>query len=384
LKKAKLPPGLYQSHGAWHYRFYQRELLHGGNVRQVRRSQKLATVDECPKLANVLQRYHEAAARVGSNQNRRPTSNMTMSEFWRTNYWPWVQASKKPSTQKGYRQVWGQLERAVGGITLRDFRKRDAIAALEPLAYEAKQSATVVHHARTVLGSMFRRACELELVEHNPIRDFKTPQGTPTSKGAAYTSEEMESMIFVLTGRAQVIAALFAYTGIRPSELCGLQWPDYDGEFLHIRRAVWQGHVGTTKTEESEAIIPVIAPLREILDEWKTKTAGISWLVSGDTGNPINLSNVARREAVPALKAHGIQWKGWYGFRRGTGTAMSDDLNLSEDQVRVVLRHADGSTTARDHYIVRELKKRQAVMDRYEQHIARVREALNKTPYPVV
>jgi integrase len=384
LKKQKLPPGLYQLHGAWHFRFYQRELLPGGNVRQRRPSQKLASLVECPTLSSVLTRYHEAAARAGKQQ-RRPTSNMTLSEFWRVNYLPWIQASKKPSTVKGYKQVWGQqLESSVGSIALRDFRKRDAIAALEPLAFESKFAAATIHHARTLLGSMFRRACELELTEHNPIRDFKTPQGKPTTKGEAYTSEEMEAIILVLTGRAKVIAALFAYTGIRPSELCGLQWPDYEGHFLHIRRGVWNGKVTTPKTEESAAIIPVIAPLREILDDWKSKTAGIFWLVCGDTGNPIRLNNVARREVVPVLKANGIPWKSWYGFRRGASTTMSDDMNLTEDQVRVVLRHADGSDTARQHYIVRELKKRQTVMDQYEQHVSKVREELSKTTHPVV
>ena len=384
MKKQKLPPGLYQLHGAWHYRWYERQLLSGGNVRQVRRSQKLASVVECPKVSNVLQRYHEAAARAGKQQ-RRPTSSMSLGEFWRVNYLPWIQASKKPSTVKGYKQVWGQqLESAVGSIALRDFRKRDAIAALEPLAFKSKFASATVNHARTLLGSMFRRACELDLVEHNPIRDFKTPQGKATAKGEAYTCTEMETIIAVLTGRAKVIAALMAYTGIRPSELCGIQWLDYDGDFLHIRRAVWQGHIGTLKTTESEAVIPVIEPLRAILDNWKTKTAGITWLVCGDTGNPIRLNNVARREVVPVLKAHGIPWKSWYGFRRGTGTALSDDMNLTEDQVRVVLRHADGSTTARDHYIVRELKKRIAVMDQYEQHVTKVRKALSKTTHPVV
>lgn len=160
--------------------------------------------------------------------------------------------------------------------------------------------------------------------------------------------------------------------------MCGLQWEDYDGDFLQIRRAVWNGLVVSVKTEDSAATIPVIAPLREILDQWKQRTAGIGWLVCGDTGKPIRLNNVARREVVPVLAKHKLQWKTWYGFRRGAGTTMSDDLNLSEDQVRAILRHAPGSDTAREHYIVRELKKRQAVMSRFEAHVQEIRESLDK------
>jgi integrase len=384
MKKQKLPPGLYQKNGAWHYRYYERTLLPGNLVRQVRRSQKLTDLEKCPKLADVLQQYHESAARLSKRQLK-PTSIMTMSEFWRNNYWPWIQLSKKPSTQKDYRDTWARhLEQSTGDIPLRDFAKRDAIAALEVIAYEKKLSQSIVHHARTVLGSMFKRACELQLVEHSPVRDFQTPKGKPATKGPAYTTEEAEVIIRLLTGRAEVIVALLTYAGIRPQELSGLQWADYDGELLHIRRAVWRGKVVSVKTEESAAVIPVIQPLREVLDNWKPTTAGVGWLVCGNTGNPVDLGCVARREVVPVLKANGIPWKTWYGFRRGVGTTMSDDMNLGEDSVRAILRHAPDSDTAREHYIVRELRKRQAAMNQYEDHILKVRESLDKSPHAVV
>jgi integrase len=181
----------------------------------------------------------------------------------------------------------------------------------------------------------------------------------------------------VLTGRARVIAAILAYTGIRPQELAGLDWADYDGDWLHIRRAVWQGKVVDVKTEESAANIPTVQPLREILDAYRATVAGVGWLISGDTAQPINLGNVARREVRPVLKRYGLQWKTWYGFRRGAATILADDLNLTEDEVRAILRHAPGSTTARDHYIVRQDRKRQAVMQK-EEHIAEVRERMDR------
>ena len=78
------------------------------------------------------------------------------------------------------------------------------------------------------------------------------------------------------------------------------------------------------------------------------------------------------------LKRYGIQWKTWYGFRRGAATILADDLNLSEDEVRAILRHAPGSTTARDHYIVRQDRKRQTVMDKFAEHIAEVRERMDR------
>jgi len=122
----------------------------------------------------------------------------------------------------------------------------------------------------------------------------------------------------------------------------------------------------------------VVEPLRAILDKYKATVAGIGWLICGDTAHPINLGNVARREVRPVLKKYGIQWKTWYGFRRGAATILSDDLNLSEDEVRAILRHAPGSTTAREHYIVRQDRKRAAVMEKFAEHIAKVRERMDR------
>src|SRR5919109_2086985 len=70
MTKQKLPPGLYQKNGSWHYRYYERTLLPGNIVRQVRPSEKLATFRECPRLSDVLPRYHEAAARISKRQTR--------------------------------------------------------------------------------------------------------------------------------------------------------------------------------------------------------------------------------------------------------------------------------------------------------------------------
>jgi integrase len=275
---------------------------------------------------------------------------MTVGAFWRTNYWPWAQKALKPSTQKSYGEIWRTyMEAQVQSLRLCDFRKRDVITALEYVALELRRADTTVHRCATLLGSIFGRACDLDLIEHNPVRDFKVPSaGLPKKKGEAFTAAEAEGILRILTGRARVAVALAWYGGLRPEEIEGLQWPDYDGDHLHIRRAVWNGRVVTTKTEDSAVSIPVMEPLREILDAWRPQTEKFGpWIVISDFATPARLANIARREVKPILEKTKMAWKGWYGFRRGTATVLSEDLNASEDQVRSVLRHAANSPTAR-------------------------------------
>src|SRR5438270_4263274 len=59
-------------------------------------------------------------------------------------------------------------------------------------------------------------------------------------------------------------------------EIVGLQWSDYDGKTIWVKRNICFGQRGEMsvelpKTEASEAPVPVIAPLRRILDAWKAK-----------------------------------------------------------------------------------------------------------------
>jgi integrase len=58
-----------------------------------------------------------------------------------------------------------------------------------------------------------------------------------------------------------------ATTGLRVGEILGLQAGDFDFErrVLHIRRSVWRGKLRTTKNVNSEAMLPIPAPLADIV-----------------------------------------------------------------------------------------------------------------------
>jgi hypothetical protein len=75
---------------------------------------------------------------------------------------------------------------------------------------------------------------------------------------------------------------------------------------LRIQRSVWRTEVGSTKTEESEAPIPVIQSLRHVLETYrkKIKPKDDDYILAGERkGTPLNLNNLARRVIIPAIKA---------------------------------------------------------------------------------
>jgi len=138
------------------------------------------------------------------------------------------------------------------------------------------------------------------------------------------------------------------------SRIVGLQWSDYDGQLIHVRRNICFGEKGEMtvelpKTEASEASVPVITPLRTILDAWEAKaevTEGCWIFQAGFTRKkdhpatlldaarltPLSPANVLRDVVLPALEKAEIEWRGYHAFRRGLATNLRalgvDDLTI--------------------------------------------------------
>lgn len=60
--------------------------------------------------------------------------------------------------------------------------------------------------------------------------------------------------------------ATLAFTGMRPGELYALHWEDLDGEFLHIKKSVWEGSVSPPKNGRSRRV-PIPGLVATALDD---------------------------------------------------------------------------------------------------------------------
>jgi len=172
----------------------------------------------------------------------------------------------------------------------------------------------------------------------------KPPKGT-----AHYTLEEAENIISALVDHvdAQLVMALSFFLGLRPGEIAGLKWEDFDANSVHIRRAVVRGVVGTCKTPESEATLPLIDQVRIPLELWRQKCGNPNegWVFENQRGNPIDLKDLVTRIIRPTLQKAGLEWKSLYAGRRGAGTVLIDLTNGNYAAAQELLRHKHRSTT---------------------------------------
>jgi integrase len=141
----------------------------------------------------------------------------------------------------------------------------------------------------------------------------------------------------------RAIIGVAAFAGLREGEIRGQWWEDDEEHILNIRRSVWRTHVKfETKTHEDEddpGVVPIIKPLRAMLDAIKPDNAS-GWMFGNSIGGALDLDNLADRVIKPVLKANGLKWKGWHAYRRGLATNLHE-LGVPDIVIQAILRHGE-------------------------------------------
>jgi integrase len=97
--------------------------------------------------------------------------------------------------------------------------------------------------------------------------------------------------------------------GLRISELVALKWEDIDekGKKIAIQRKFSRGKLGKTKSEASEAELPIADSLLAALLAWKPKTDGSEWgFPSPVTGGPRSASMLLQKGLKPVAERLGL------------------------------------------------------------------------------
>jgi integrase len=376
---------LIKGNKSWFAKFYQ-----DGK----RTTRKIGTVEEFPTerdIAPVLQRFMADVNTDGGTKRFVPTSRVTLREFVINKYFPDALTELRGSTLRGYKAIWNNyIDPRLGKMRLSEIRTFELQEVMDDIVGTTDLKKASLFRVKTFMSAVFSEAirCGLRGRDNtNPVTEVKV-RGRKNERKAetyAYSLDNIKTILGSLTEPSKVLIAVAAYTGLRRGEIVGLQWGDYTGKAIWVRRSICFGQRGEMsvelpKTDASEAPVPVIAPLRKILDAWKSKaevTEGCWIFQAGFTRKehpeslldaarltPLSPQNVLRDVIAPALERAKIEWYGFHAFRRGLATnlrALSvDDLTIKE-----ILRHSDVSVT-RASYIKRVDEKSVEAMDRLE------------------
>jgi integrase len=262
---------LYEHHNAWYVRYRERVRKEDGSIELNQRAARLGSVADYPLESQIKPLLTEFMCSLNSG-NFTPEPGITLEEFVERIYLPYLN-EKRASTKKGYEEIWNNhISDRVGQIQLRKFRTVNASRMLKAIADENDLSKTTLQHIKGVLSGIFTHARnEGAFDDANPIQGARIPTNArEPDETYAYNLAQICRILEFLPILAKAIIATAAFAGLRRGELRGLEWIDYSGDALNVKRSVWKTVVNQPKTRASAKPVPVIRQLAEILDTYRS------------------------------------------------------------------------------------------------------------------
>jgi len=184
--------------------------------------------------------------------------------------------------------------------------------------FKVKRSPAMVKKVLTTLGTMLADMQERGLVTVNAVHGLKKGrkrgkerQQDRRKRGKLKvgvdipTREEIRDIIAHLSDRWRAIIVTAIFTGLRASELRGLQWKNVDLKHakVHVReRADRYLKIGEPKSEAGERTVPLPSLVVNVLREHKMRAKG-DFVFPTDNGNAQHHANILHRGFEPAQVA---------------------------------------------------------------------------------
>jgi integrase len=235
----------------------------------------------------------------------------------------WLQDYAKPNiSPRGYERYAGIINKylipEIGNIPLTQLRPEHIQGHYTNMRNKALKPETIkFHHA--VIHKALQTAVKWGLLNRNPADGVDVPKNGHTEM---QTWDDFEVRQFLDSARDSVYYALFhtaLFTGMRRSELLGLQWRDVEVEQIHVCRSLHHLKDGSyiftqPKSEKSRRTIALSPSSVLVLADHKERQQAIRTML-GETlgkddlvfstpqGSPLRPNTITRAWTVLAAKA---------------------------------------------------------------------------------
>lgn len=168
-----------------------------------------------------------------------------------------------------------------------------------------KFTQTTLNKFRICLNAIFETAIDNDKCFKNPVKRIKPTSNIKHEEKQIYTRQEKNQLLKIANGYEDgLILYLMLIFGLRCSELCALQWEDFDFEnkTLHIQRAsvIVDGKVTVDipKSKTSDRILPMSTKTSEYL---KSK-ASVGYIFPSKKGIPYTSKTLSHVRYDPLMK----------------------------------------------------------------------------------
>lgn len=261
-------------------------------------------------------------------------TSQTINEF--LNYWlnVYVYTNLRKRTIDNYEKtIKNYIAPSIGYIKLKDFTVTMAQNFFTKLT-KKKLSPTTVKSVYIILNSALKQAVEWELINKNVVIKVKVPKVEKKSR-ITWNVEEITKFLSCSSKRNKnyyICFLLAIYTGMRKSEILGLQWKDIDfkeGKIKVVRSLLEIKGGGyefdEVKSNSSKRTIAIDEYLLQQLKRHKvnqgeaklqlgSKYNDLDLIISTHKGTPINQKSISsefyliqERQQLPRIRFHDLR-----------------------------------------------------------------------------
>ena len=285
------------------------------------------------------QEAERLAARLAAKLNGRNDEgrSLTFGAYLTTRWLPGKKLELAHSTWDGYRRnIKRHILPTLGKVAIRRLRPHHLEALydqkLHPTDGRKPLAPKTVLEIHLIIRGALNDAVRRGIVTRNVAFVAHAPKlrAIPKVEQQAWTAQQLQEFLRAAAGHRLFPALwLISTTGMRRSELLGLQWHDVDLETatVSINRGLvsvgYETHVSRGKTSNSRRAIDLDPTTVQVLSAWRawqeTEQAVVGaeatdWVFTNSAGRPIHphsisqtFERIVKRSGVPRIRLHDLR-----------------------------------------------------------------------------
>lgn len=267
----------------------------------------------------------------------------------------------KPSTVESYRSI---IDTHIIKISAIKASKLKKVAIQQWINDMTEISPKTIRNIFACFSAIMKWALAMEMISVNPCQNIRLPR-RDTKEANYYSDNQVQTLLLKLGAlsdselKYQVAIYIALFGGLRKAEILGLNWADFDGKNIKIRRTRMikrgQGvYESTPKTTGSARLVSLPTQVCEKINALRSQQQelkdylGDAWnendaMIKGDYGAPLYPQALQRwftrfiaTNSLPPITLHGL---------RHTHTSMLASIQLDPKQISERLGHSQLSTT---------------------------------------
>lgn len=233
----------------------------------------------------------------------------------------------------------------IGDMKLQDLKPYHIEKLKNILARET--SPFVTFNTMCDVRKILNKAVRWDMIYINPLSRIDFPK-KPKTEHSILPPAELFDLIDGLEGYPKYVVAIAGFTGMRRSEIFGLQWEDinFDDGTITLERQWHHGAARPLKTDISRGTIPVCPTLIRMLKEWKLRSGSPKWVFpSHPNAKPLSPEGFTSKVWPEIRKEFNLPADFRFHDLRHTFASILLALGERMENVQNLMRHSNYSTT---------------------------------------